>query len=101
MHRRHFIRELSAGFLVLANGNLISVAHPYKLPAKKVVLRFAVASDGHYGQTGTEYEKYFSEVVSHINGHHEKDPFDFCVINGDIVHDNKSFFPAAKKALDN
>ncbi len=27
-------------------------------------------------------------------------PFSFCVINGDIVHDDKTHFPAAKKALD-
>lgn len=67
---------------------------------RKVKLRFVVASDGHYGQKDTPYEKYFETMVSRVNEEHAANPFAFCVINGDIIHDDKTHFPAAKKALD-
>ena len=100
MRRREFIKQASSAMLILSSGDILSFSgHPDK-PGKKTVLRFAVASDGHYGQKDTEYEKYFSEIVEHINKGHEQNPFDFCVINGDIIHDDKKWFPEAKKALD-
>ncbi len=100
MHRRDFIKQTSSALLILGSGNILSlVDHPYK-SAKKTVLRFAVASDGHYGQPDTEYEKYFSNIVQHINETHKQNSFEFCVINGDIIHDDKTFYPGAKKALD-
>ena len=101
MRRRDFIKQASSALIILSNGSFISLADGIDEAArKKVVLRFAVASDGHYGQKDTEYEKFFSEIVENINRSHESRAFDFCVINGDIIHDEKAFFPAAKKALD-
>jgi len=101
MRRRDFIKQASSALIILSNGSFISLADGIDEAArKKVVLRFAVASDGHYGQKDTEYEKFFSEIVENINRSHESKAFDFCVINGDIIHDEKAFFPAAKKALD-
>jgi 3',5'-cyclic-AMP phosphodiesterase len=100
MRRRDFLKQASSALLVLSCGDILSfTGHPDEL-AKKTVLRFAVASDGHYGQKDTEYEKYFSEIVEHINQNHRQNSFDFCVINGDIIHDDKKWFPEAKKALD-
>ena len=66
----------------------------------KTRLRFVVASDGHYGQKDTDYQHYFETVVTRINEEHAKDPFAFCMINGDIIHDDKNHYPAAKDALD-
>ncbi len=64
------------------------------------VLRFIVASDGHYGYQGSPYESYYAAFVSEVNKLHAARPFNFCMINGDIIHDDKKYFPAAKKALD-
>jgi hypothetical protein len=101
MLRRKFLKQSSAALLVLGSGKIIRLSDSYEeWLRKKPVLRFAVASDGHYGQKDTEYEKYFLELTDNINSLHEERPFHFCVINGDIIHDNKKWFPDAKKALD-
>src|SRR5262245_33748338 len=100
MRRRDFIKQASSAMLILSNGDMFAFAPDPSVPGKKTVLRFAVASDGHYGQPETTYEKFFAEIVGHINKSHEEKAFDFCVINGDIIHDDKTFYPAAKLALD-
>ncbi|MEO7767648.1 MAG: metallophosphoesterase, partial [Ferruginibacter sp.] len=66
----------------------------------RVKLRFVIASDGHYGLKDTAYEEYFETVVKRINEEHDRNPFKFCMINGDIIHDDPKHFPAAKIALD-
>jgi hypothetical protein len=102
MKRNEFIRLAAPAFLLLANGKILK-AHDYLLPKdnKRIRLRFAVASDGHYGQPETDFESYFSTAVTAINEIHSRDPFSFCMVNGDIVHDDKGFYPMAKKSLDN
>jgi predicted MPP superfamily phosphohydrolase len=101
MRRRDFIKQASSALLVLSSGDILSFTGiPDEILAKRPVLRFAVASDGHYGQKDTAYEKYFSEVVESINRQHKERAFDFCMINGDIIHDDKKLYPAAKQALD-
>ena len=102
MNRRDFIRYATPVVVLLANGNIIraSETDPYDWAKRKVKLRFAVASDGHYGQPNTDFENYHTTMVNRVNEEHEKSPFAFCMINGDIVHDNKIFYPAAKAALD-
>ena len=102
MKRKEFIRLAAPAFLLLANGNVVkaSVGLLNALANKKVKLRFVMASDGHYGEPNTDYENYFATVVSRINGEHSGNPFSFCVINGDIIHNERTFLPAAKKALD-
>ncbi|MCW3120390.1 MAG: metallophosphoesterase [Chitinophagaceae bacterium] len=103
MKRKEFIRLAAPAFLLLANGKIVK-AQNFLLTEgerKKVKLRFVVASDGHYGEPNTDYENYFATAVSRINEEHGKNAFSFCVINGDVIHNDKSFYPAAKKALDN
>ena len=103
MKRSEFIKYASSMAIVLAGGEIL---HANDLnwseweKSKKVKLRFVVASDGHYGQKGTEYEKYFETLVTRINEEHSANPFAFCMINGDIIHDDQVHYPAAKKALD-
>jgi hypothetical protein len=102
MNRRDFIQILSPIVVLLANGKIVRANEHWlnEESRRKVKLRFVVASDGHYGQTGTDYENFFSSVVNRINEEHGKHPFGFGVINGDIIHDDKKHFPAAKQALD-
>lgn len=103
MERRKFIKNVSALAIILANGNILSAADNLNLDEwnkQKVILRFVVTSDGHYGQKDTAFEKYFETLVNRINIEHSKDSFAFCMVNGDIIHDDKILYPAAKKALD-
>ena len=103
MKRKEFLRLAVPAFLLLTNGRIVKAGNFLftEEERKKVKLRFVVASDGHYGQPETEYEKYYGDTIAHINTEHAKNPFSFCVINGDIIHDDKNFYPAAKKSLDN
>jgi 3',5'-cyclic AMP phosphodiesterase CpdA len=101
MLRRKFLKESSAALLILSSGKIIHLTHSYEeWLRKKPLLRFIVASDGHYGQKDTEYEKNFSALTETINQLHIKSSFDFCVFNGDIIHDEKKFFAGSKQALD-
>lgn len=102
MERKEFIRLATPAFLLLANGRIIRATDFFlnEERKKKLKLRFVVASDGHYGEKGTDYENYYATLVSRINEEHNQIPFSFCVINGDIVHDDKAHYPAVKKALD-
>ena len=103
MQRKEFLRLSVPAFLLLANGNIVKANDYYLSEAhrRKVKLRFVVASDGHYGQPKTGFENFHATLVSRINEEHKKNPFSFCVINGDIVHDDKTHYPAVKKAFDN
>lgn len=101
MNRRQFVKYASTVAIVLANGKILHAAGSLGEWKKgKARLRFVIASDGHYGQKDTDYQRYFETVVTRINEEHAKDPFAFCMINGDIIHDDKSHYPAAKAALD-
>ena len=101
MLRRNFLKQSSAALLVLSSGKIIRLSDAYDgWISKKPVLRFVVASDGHYGQKDTQYEQFFSDLTGKVNELHAEQPFDFCVVNGDIIHDDKKHFPGAKAALD-
>lgn len=100
MRRLDFLKQSSAALLVLSSGKIIKLCDSYEDWNKKPVLRFVVASDGHYGQKDTEFEKFFSNLTDNINDQHKKNPFAFCVVNGDIIHDDKKHFAPAKIALD-
>lgn len=102
MKRKEFLRLAAPAFLMLANGKIVkaSIFFDNEEEKRKVKLRFAVASDGHYGEPKTDYENYYATAVKSINDTHVKSPFSFCVINGDIVHDDKTHYPAVKRSLD-
>ncbi len=101
MRRRDFIKQASSALLVLSSGKIISVTDGYEeLMARKPLIRFAVASDGHYGQKDTDSAKNFADLVETINHNHQQKVFDFCVVNGDIIHDDKKWYSEAKMALD-
>ncbi|HKZ38699.1 MAG TPA: metallophosphoesterase [Chryseolinea sp.] len=101
LSRRDFIKNISSASLVLLGGSVIKLT-----PAdaaflrKNSSLRFVVASDGHYGQVGTQSESFYESLVKHVSDFHQKGALDFCVINGDIIHDGKEFLVPAKTRLD-
>lgn len=103
MNRKEFLYGI-ASLTVLIAGGKVSKGQGLdlkRLLSQKTKLRFVVASDGHYGEKNTQYEAYFQTLVESVNFMHLREPIHFCLVNGDIVHDNKTFYPAAKAALDN
>jgi len=63
--------------------------------------RFAIASDGHYGQPDTQYEAQHDQMIQWINAEKTNHGVDFTVINGDLFHDNVSFLGPVKSRWDN
>lgn len=100
--RRAFIRNMSmaSAFLVAGNWYSLSAAEVMALKSE-VKLRFVVASDLHYGQPNTLYEPMLDAVLSQINSFHQENPLDFCVMNGDLIHNEKTFLPLVKSKIDN
>ncbi len=58
-----------------------------------------VASDGHYGQPGTQYEKFHRDLVGWANREKSEKGLDFVVINGDLIHDKPALMPEFKQAI--
>ena len=101
MNRRKFLKGTAPVLLLLASGKVgYSFIEPGTEGFKKSKLRFAVISDAHYGQPGTRYDQYFKEITSLINLQHERSPLDCCIINGDLIHNDRSFLLPVKTLLD-
>lgn len=97
MDRRKFTKNISSAFLLVAGGSVLPLkAFPSN---QNIKLRFAVTSDGHYGQPQTDYEGFHHTITKAINDFHDKNTLDFCVVNGDIIHDNPDVLDAAAKSL--
>jgi 3',5'-cyclic-AMP phosphodiesterase len=100
MKRRQFIQNVSLATLIMVDGKVLKISDLGLFSKRNTQLRFMVASDGHYGQKDTPYQENFDKFVGHVNQIHEQNPFDFGVINGDIIHDNTDLLTAAKQSLD-
>lgn len=101
--RREFLKLTLKGAVLIGISNSLQsfTGNGFVLPSKnKVQLRFAIASDGHYGQTNTEYEKYHDEMVSWINTEKKGRGVDFTMINGDLFHNEIEFLPQVKSKWD-
>jgi 3',5'-cyclic-AMP phosphodiesterase len=99
MNRKDFIKQISFATFLLADGSILS-ANASEFSTAKSKLRFVVASDGHFGQPKTDFKNYFETLVASVNAQHHKQKFDFCVINGDIIHDDINFLSTAKSHFD-
>ena len=99
--RRSFIRNISFATAFFLSGKIsdLSAEEVYRL-RKKVQLRFVVASDAHYGQPKTLFDEMMEKIIAQVNEFHTSNPLDFCVINGDIIHNEKEMLPLAKTKLD-
>ena len=99
--RRHFVKNISFASAFFMGGGFQSLSSQDVNALKdQVKMRFAVASDAHYGQPNTPYESMMDTIIDKINLFHGSNPLDFCVMNGDIVHDEKSFLAQAKQKID-
>ncbi len=88
--RRKLLKTLP---LLAAAGTIKTTRDP------KILLRFAVASDGHFGQKNTDYEKYHSDLIGWLNMEKIQKGLDFVVLNGDLVHDDPTLYFDLKNTL--
>ena len=99
--RRHFIKNISFASAFFITGRVTPLsANDVVGLRSKVKLRFAVASDVHYGQPNTLFEQMTETVMNQINLFHQQSPLDFSVVNGDLIHNEKEFLPLVKGKLD-
>jgi len=104
--RRKFIEKSIAGIaglsLLQAVNTFALDGGVYKTTGKsKLKLRFALISDLHYGQEGTDFEINATNVVKWLNDDHIKNHLDLIIFNGDLVHNRPDLLPELKtKFLD-
>ena len=67
--------------------------------SSRLELRFAVASDGHFGQPDADYDADYDRLISNLNREYSESGLDFVVLNGDIFHNNRQYIPMVKKKL--
>lgn len=65
----------------------------------QIKLRFAVASDGHFGQPGTEYEKFHQDLIGWLNLEKIQKGLDFTILNGDLIHNDPTLYYDLKNTL--
>jgi predicted phosphodiesterase len=100
--RRKFIQQISLASALLLGGRItdLSAQEVFGLKAK-VKLRFVLASDFHYGQPETAFDEMTDKVINQINLFNKSNRIDFCVLNGDIIHNEENLLPLVKKKTDN
>jgi hypothetical protein len=101
MNRRKFLKRATPVLMLLAGGKVAySFINHETGDFKRTRLRFAVVSDAHYGQPGTDYDRYFKDMIFQINSQHKDLPLDCCIVNGDLIHNDPSFLKPVKALLD-
>lgn len=79
---------------------LSAAAYPgFATSKKKTHIRFIVASDGHYGQADTPFDKNHKEFVRWINQEKFQKGLDFLVLNGDLIHNDPNLLYDFKSSL--
>ena len=101
--RRDFlILSMRSAFLFTAGNKL----KPFILPAsglpskEELLLRFAIVSDGHYGQPNTQYEPNHNAVIAALNNEYHNRGVDFSFVNGDLIHNDATFLQIVKQKWD-
>jgi predicted phosphodiesterase len=99
--RRSFLKNVSFATAFFAVGGFKKISATAVFENRnKVALRFVVASDAHYGQPGTPYDAMIEKIINQINEFNKETSLDFCVVNGDIIHNEKHLLPLAKQKID-
>jgi 3',5'-cyclic-AMP phosphodiesterase len=103
MRRRDFIIKSISSLTLLGGAGVLQTlsAHTYnKVIQEGITTRFAVASDGHYGQPETSFDDYHREMMNWLNQEHARAPLDFTLFNGDLIHDDIALLPRVKEHYD-
>ena len=101
IHRREFIKSVSIATALLSTGGIQYLSNSELFGfRRKVKFRFILASDAHYGEKDTPYAKMMDTFIEKANVFHELQKVDFCVVNGDIIHDDPKFLTPSKQHLE-
>ncbi|MXV16349.1 metallophosphoesterase family protein [Hufsiella ginkgonis] len=100
-------RFLKTGLTGLAGVTLLPPVDSFAGPAGSVApsaagkfkLRFALASDGHYGQPGIDSDGFYNDLVKWLTREHRDNHLDLVIINGDLVHDRPDLLPKVKSTF--
>jgi Icc protein len=101
--RRAFLGLTARSAFFIGLGNSLFSFSPKNnwLPdPDELSLRFAIASDGHYGQPGTEYASLHDDMTNWLLKEAGERGLAFTMINGDLIHDDISFLPEVKSKWD-
>lgn len=93
MNRRPFLKKIALTSAYLMT--MPFILHGKMIFPKNTRLKFATASDGHWGQKGTDFEKTHNDLFTAFQ--REKD-LDFAVFNGDLIHDEPHLLAEVKDA---
>lgn len=105
LNRRNFLTLTLQGVVLISTEYALtgcrSAAVTPEAPEKRsLLLRFATASDGHFGQPKTAYEETHRKLIGWLNQEKVDHQLDFFVINGDLFDNEPSFLPEVKKVWD-
>jgi predicted MPP superfamily phosphohydrolase len=95
MNRRPFLKKLTVISSTISVMPFITFGKMH-FPVNPT-LKFIIASDGHYGQPNTDFEKSHQDLIDAI---HLEENVDFVVFNGDLIHDEPKWMPEVKKVYD-
>jgi hypothetical protein len=99
--RRGFLLKSGLGLTSMAAFPLsAAIAGERPEQEKQFALRFAVSSDGHFGQPDTPFQRYHTQMVDWLNEEAMGKGLDFVVFNGDLIHDDPAFLPQVKPFFD-
>jgi hypothetical protein len=98
--RRKFLETSLSGIAAITLLPAIDVfgeeSNHHNSSAGKFKLRFAIASDGHYGQEKTDFTTNYQNIIKWLNDDHDKNHLDLVIINGDLVHNRPDLLPVVK-----
>ncbi len=86
-------------FLAIS-GSLLAISCQKPKSKTAQILRFAVASDGHYGQPNTDYDQNFKDIIANLKLEKQARGLDFVVFNGDLFHDKTELMADVKGYFD-
>jgi Icc protein len=86
--RRHFLKTSAVTTLAAVLPRWVNAEDV--TPGSKLKLRYAVASDLHYGQRNTPFEKMAEDLVGWINTEKDNKGLDGFFFNGDLSNDSSA-----------
>lgn len=92
--RRHFIRTSIAATAATLPARWCRAEEI--APGGRIKLRVCIASDLHYGQKDTPYEKMADDMVGWANAEKKAKGLDAFFLNGDLTHDAPEVLPALR-----